>query len=242
MSYQRLSSIERETFYKYLHQGKSFRRMASLMGRASSTLSREFHRHKMHYDNIHGYRVFAAQHFSEVNASSRKKGDLKLGRSPRLFDLVVQKLKKRWSPEQISKYLARNYPNDPTMGISHESIYAYLYVRGKGQLKEEVKKLPQELIRSMTYDNGTEMAQHRTLTKETNMVVYFAHPYSPWERGTNENTNMLIRDFFPKNTDLSKLSRYRIKKVQDLLNERPRKTLNWRSPAEAMGELLQNPF
>ena len=91
----------------------------------------------------------------------------------------------------------------------------------------------------MTYDQGREMAQHKLFTKETEMKVYFAHPRSPWERGTNENTNRLIRDFFPKNTDFTKVTRREIKKVQDLLNDRPRKALGFRTPFEAMSELLQ---
>ena len=102
----------------------------------------------------------------------------------------------------------------------------------------EIKRLPKQLRLSMTYDQGREMSQHKLFTKQTNMQVYFAHPHSPWERGTNENTNMLIRDFFPKGTDFGGLSRYRIKKVQELLNERPRKVLEWRSPQEVFSELL----
>ena len=104
----------------------------------------------------------------------------------------------------------------------------------------ELKKLPQQMRQSMTYDNGSEMSEHKLFTKDTKMQVYFAHPYSPWERGTNENTNMLIRDFFKKNTDFNKVSRYHIKKVQRLLNERPRKTLNWITPKEAFANLLDS--
>lgn len=99
------------------------------------------------------------------------------------------------------------------------------------------KKLPKEMRLSMTYDQGREMAQHKLFTKATEMKVYFAHPASPWERGTNENTNGLIRDFWPKGTDFNKLSLYQIKRVQHLLNGRPRKTLNWHSPYEAFQKL-----
>ncbi len=103
----------------------------------------------------------------------------------------------------------------------------------------EVKKLPEQLRLSLTYDQGREMAQHKLFTEETKMQVYFAHPRSPWERGTNENTNMLIRQFFPKGIKFTDVSRYKIKKAQKLLNERPRKSLDFRTPYEAMQELLQ---
>lgn len=104
---------------------------------------------------------------------------------------------------------------------------------------KEIKKLPQELRLTLTYDQGREMAEHKLFTKETKMQVYFAHPRSPWERGTNENTNRLIRDFFPKNTDFTKVTRREIKRVQRLLNERPRKTLNFRTPYEVFEQVLR---
>lgn len=102
----------------------------------------------------------------------------------------------------------------------------------------EVKTLPRQMRLSMTYDRGKEMAEHRLFTQQTQMKVYFANPMSPWERGTNENTNGLLRQFFPKGTDFSKLTRRQIKRVQHLMNERPRKVLDWRSPYEAFNELL----
>jgi len=104
---------------------------------------------------------------------------------------------------------------------------------------KEAKKLPIHLRLSMTYDQGREMAEHKLFTKDTNMQVYFAHPASPWERGTNENTNGLIRQFFPKGTDFSKISRREVKRVQHLLNGRPRKVLNWATPYETINQLLR---
>ena len=101
----------------------------------------------------------------------------------------------------------------------------------------EALKLPRQMRLTLTYDQGSEMQQHRLFTKNTRMKVYFAHPASPWERGTNENTNGLIRDFFPKGTDLSQISRRRIKRVQHLLNGRPRKVLNFETPYEAFKKL-----
>jgi len=103
---------------------------------------------------------------------------------------------------------------------------------------KEVKKLPQQMKLSMTYDQGREMAQHKLFTKITGVKVYFAHPSSPWERGTNENTNGLIRQFFPKGTDFNKVSRYEVKKAQDLLNGRPRKALGFQKPYEVFEQLI----
>ena len=102
----------------------------------------------------------------------------------------------------------------------------------------EMKKLPKQMRLSLTYDQGKEMSEHKLFTKETKIKVYFAHPGSPWERGTNENTNGLIRQFFPKGTEFDKVSRYEIKKVQDLLNGRPRATLNYQKPYEVFNELI----
>jgi IS30 family transposase len=103
---------------------------------------------------------------------------------------------------------------------------------------QEFKRLPEGLKRSLTYDHGQEMAEHKLFTKSTRIQVYFAHPHSPWERGTNENTNDLIRQFFPKGTDFSKVSYKRIKRAQDMLNDRPRKTLEFLTPHEVFSKLL----
>lgn len=103
---------------------------------------------------------------------------------------------------------------------------------------EELQTLPQQMKLTLTYDRGSEMARHRLFTKYTQMQVYFADPQSPWQRGTNENTNGLIRQFFPKSTEFRSLSRADIKYVQDLLNGRPRKALAYRTPYEALSQLL----
>ena len=103
-----------------------------------------------------------------------------------------------------------------------------------------VKHLPKEMMKTITHDRGHEMVQHELFTKGTKIQVYFADPYSPWQRGTNENTNGLIRQFFPRGTDFNTIPNTEIKRVQKLLNERPRKVLNWKTPKEAFKELLVN--
>lgn len=102
----------------------------------------------------------------------------------------------------------------------------------------EMKTLPEQMKLSLTYDQGKEMSEHKQFTMDTNMQFYFAHPGSPWERGTNENTNGLIRQYFPKGTDFSKVSKREVKKVQYSLNTRPRKTLNWQTPQETFNKLV----
>lgn len=103
----------------------------------------------------------------------------------------------------------------------------------------ELKTLPRQMRLSMTYDQGREMAEHKRLTRDTDMQVYFCQRASPWERGTNENTNGLIRQFFPKGTDFTKVSRREIKRVQHLLNGRPRKVLEWKTPYEVSKNVLR---
>ena len=105
-------------------------------------------------------------------------------------------------------------------------------------LSREVQKLPRQLRQTLTWDQGTEMAEHATFAIANDMKVYFCDPASPWQRGSNENTNGLLRQYFPKGTDLSRFTEGQIEEVADELNNRPRKVLNWESPAERLQALL----
>ena len=99
-------------------------------------------------------------------------------------------------------------------------------------LIKQAKKLPDELYKSLTWDRGKELTDHKRFTMATNIAVYFCDPQSPWQRGSNENTNRLLRQYFPKGTDLSAHSQARLNYVARELNERPRMTLGYQSPAE----------
>lgn len=324
--YRRLSLIEREELSRMLAAGQSLRTTAQVMHRAPSTLSRELARHRT---SPATYRAVPAHQRAQRWAHHPRK-PRKLAAQARLRRAVLALLAHRWSPEQIAHGLRQRYPDDPTMRISHEAIYTYLYVLPRGAFKRElvrylrrrhrfrrprkvrlssrpiqdiisiderpaevadrtvpghwegdllvghanasalgtlverttrftllvpltakdatavrrafareVRTLPAQLRRSLTYDQGQEMREHRLFTKHTKMRVYFAHPQCPWERGTNENTNGLLRQFFPAGTQFTRVSRREIKCVQTMLNDRPRKVLNWHSPAHAFRQLLR---
>ena len=244
--------------------------------------------------------------------------------------VVVEKLMLRWSPEQIHLFLRKHFSHDPRMQISMESIYFYIYIHAKPELRKlltaqlrqkrktrgnvrrgadkrttikdlvsiderppevdgrlvpghwegdliigkdhnsaiatlnerssrtviimplkkrdaksvrlafqkEFKSIPDQMKKSLTYDRGSEMAEHKTFTKNTKIKVFFAHPYSPWERPTNENSNGLIRDYFPKGTDFNLVSAAELKRVQNELNERPRKVLDMCTPKEVFEKFI----
>lgn len=303
--------------------------MAQVLGVHRSTITRELAR----FSDRASYRARAAH---DLATHARERPKARRLSCPRLRAAVIERLNKRWSPEQVAGDLRRCFPGEEDMWVSHETIYQALYVQGKGSLRHElevakatrtgrtarkprsklpprasnrswidednhitarpaevedrvvpghwegdlvigakgatalitlaeratrnvlihrlpdqhdaptvtqaliqmVAALPADLRRTITWDQGGELAEHLDFTLATNCQVYFCDPHSPWQRGTNENTNGLIRDFFPKGTDFAKVTDAEVRQAQDLLNTRPRKTLGFHTPADRLVELL----
>ncbi|MCX5165216.1 IS30 family transposase [Streptomyces sp. NBC_00264] len=120
------------------------------------------------------------------------------------------------------------------------ALAGYGAITMKNALADTMTTLPEQLRRSLTWDRGKELSAHAAFKVETGIPVYFADPHSPWQRGTNENTNGLLRQYFPKGTDLSRWSREEIQAVAEAVNNQPRKTLGWKTPAEALNEQLRS--
>ena len=298
---------------------RSLRAIAIQLGRSPSTVSREVKRNA----GRDAYRAPAAEESAWDRALRPK--TCKLAGQLKLVRVISQKLQCEWSPEQISGWLKRQYPNDKSYPVSHETIYKSLFIQARGVLKKELvaclrsrrvmrrsrhasfkrkgqggivdaisiserpasiedravpghwegdliagsnnshiatlverhsryvmlvkvensctdtvikalikqsRKLPVELYKSLTWDRGSELAGHKKFTLATDIKVYFCDPHSPWQRGSNENTNRLLRQYFPKGTDLRPHSQTQLNKIARRLNERPRKTLEYETPAE----------
>jgi IS30 family transposase len=315
-----------------LHQaGVNIRQIAVRLGRAPSTISRELRRNSV---TGGGYRPFEAHR--RATARRARRHGRRVESNDRLRQLLVELLAQRWSPQQISRHLRRQFPDQPSMWLCHESIYRAVYQPGSpflrpsrlapqrrsplrtgrdhrraqqrrdqrrprfeqpmrtihqrpfhpedrsqaghwegdlivgkhnisaiGTLVERQTRtvrllhlplrdgdtlhaamaarmadLPPGLLRSITWDQGTEMARHLTITKSIGAPVYFCDSRSPWQRGSNENTNGLLRDYFPKGTDLASHRPEHLLAVENELNNRPRLVLADRSPAELFAALL----
>ena len=319
----RLTLADREEITIGLQAGESFTAIAARLGRAVSTVSREVAAN----GGRAGYRAWRAHQRAREQARRPKAPKLAC---PQLAAQVTAWLAQWWSPVQISARLRIEYPGDPMMHVSHETIYQALYVQGRGELRRELARclragrakrrrrgrgentermkgmvmiserpaeagdravpghwegdliigkdcrsavgtlverttryvlllhlpdgrdahlveaamrqaitaLPAGLARTITWDQGIEMASHADFTIATGIPVYFCDPHSPWQRGSNENTNGLLRQYLPKGTDLSMHSAADLARIAASLNDRPRKTLRFMKPSEKLAELL----
>ena len=191
---------------------------------------------------------------SELRQKRKNRGNTRRGTDKRTTIKDPIRIDER--PEEvIGREIPGHWEGDLILGKNRESAIGTLVERStrntilvhlkardaktvRKAFEKEFKQLPKLMKKSLTYDNGTEMAQHKLFTKNTKVQVYFTHPYSPWERPTNENTNGLLRDYFPKGTDLSSVTKKRLKQVQNELNERPRKVLDYHTPNEVFDKMI----
>jgi IS30 family transposase len=303
----------------------SLRSIAVRIGRSASTVSREVARN-------HGRRSYRAGQAEQAALNrGRRPKPAKLTIHSRLWAEVVARLEANWSPQQISRSLKEEYPGEPSMQVSHETIYLSLYVQGRGLLRKELTKhlrrrhqirqpkkqeptnrgkikdmihisqrpaeaadravpghwegdlllgtpttaigtlverstrfvmlfklpsginaesarvgltqkiltLPENLRRSLAWDQGREMKEHVRFTIDTGVQVFFCDPRSPWQRGTNENTNGLLRQYFPSGKTVAHYTQEQLDTVAAQLNDRPRETLGWASPRKALNRVLQ---
>ena len=319
-----LTLIEREEIALARAGGESMRDIARALGRSPSTISRELSRNA---DGQGRYR--GTVHASAYERASRPK-PAKLATNLRLRAKVEADLAKKYSPEQIAGRLKVEFPDQPEMQVSTETIYQSLYVQSRGALKREltrclrtgwavrkpcrkpgqrknripnminiaerpaeaadravpghwkrpdhrnqepvrgrhpgraqhelhdaaastrlhpregpdaliakIKTLPEVLRASLTWDQGTEMGKWEQVAVDADIDIYFCDPHAPWQRATNENTNGLLRQYFPKGSNLSVHTAADLDWVAAELNDRPRKRLGYRKPIEQLGELFQ---
>lgn len=163
----------------------------------------------------------------------------------------------RYRPEEVEgRQVPGHWESDLIMGASNRSAVATMVERTSRfvilakldaptadaaleAMTRELSRMAPALLKTMTHDQGSEMARHAELTARTGMNIYFADPHSPWQRGSNENTNGLLRQYLPKGTNLSSVTQERLDEIADLLNTRPRQTLGWKFPVEVLTDHLQ---
>ena len=205
------------------------------------------------YVYIHAKKTLREELVSQLRREKKRRGPSRKGSEKRGKMADAVSIDER--PEEVvGRQVPGHWEGDLVIGKDHKSAIGTIVERTtraiiivplvaidaqsvREAFELEFSKIPPQMKKTMTYDNGKEMTQHKQFTENTQIKVYFAHPYSPWERPTNENSNMLIRDYFPKGTDFNAISAERLKEVQDQLNTRPRKTLGWKTPKDVFDDL-----
>ena len=164
-------------------------------------------------------------------------GDLLIGLERSAIGTLVERTTRFTMLVHLPREEGYRHKHTPKNG---PALAGYGALTMKDALSDKMTTLPEALRRSLTWDRGKELSAHAAFKVETGIPVYFADPRSPWQRGTNENTNGLLRQYFPKGTDISRWDADEIDTVADILNGRPRKSLGWKTPAEAFNEHLHS--
>jgi len=213
-----IMSISHEAIYQHI-----YRKRQSLLGKKLIALL-PYHHHKRR-DKRKG-----------INRRVRIKDQVSIEERPRHVEFREEP--GHWEGDLM---IGRNQKSAIATIVERKTRYTFIMKINNRKSKTVTKAFAKtlnilipEMRKTMTYDNGREMANHKWLSSNTGMDIYFAHPYSSWERGTNENTNGLIRRFFPKGTDFSNISYKQLKAVEENLNNRPRKVLGYKTPAEVL--------
>lgn len=206
------------------------------------------------YIYLHSKKELKNLLISELRQKRKYRGNVRRGADKRTTIKDPVRIDER--PEEVKgREIPGHWEGDLMMGKDRQSAIGTLVERTtrtiiivplkardastvRKAFEKEFKTIPSQMKKTLTYDNGTEMAQHKLFTKNTKIQVYFTHPYSPWERPTNENSNGLVRDYFPAGTDFNLVSKARLKEVQHQLNERPRHVLDYRTPKEVFEERI----
>ena len=224
---------ERVTLASLRQQGWSMRAIAHLQGRSPSTISRELRRNS----SDEGYASASAQHPCQQRRLHARPPP-KLHPDGDLWFLISTMLCWYWSPQQIARTFKRMHPDNPALHASHESIYTAIYAYPRGELRRQLIALLRQ-GRSTRRPRAEGADRHdKELAQATGMRVYFCDPHSPWQKGSCENTNGLLRQFLPKGTDLSVHDQEALDSIADLMNNRPRQTLDWRAPYQAFAQCM----
>lgn len=206
------------------------------------------------YIYLHSKKELRGLLISELRQKRKYRGNVRRGKDKRTT--IVDPIRIDERPEEVKgRQIPGHWEGDLIMGKDRASAIGTLVERTtrtiilvplkardastvRKAFEKEFKTIPKQMKKTLTYDNGSEMAEHKLFTKHTKVQVYFTHPYSPWERPTNENSNGLVRDYFPAGTDFNTISKERLKEVQNQLNERPRHVLDYKTPKEVFEEMI----
>src|SRR5680860_895997 len=233
MSHSHFKSFQRNELAVLLRAGFKQNKIAELLGKTASAVCQELKRNGA--DNKSGYDVGLAKKMTEQRRVTANKRFKKIENNQWLRIYVIRNIKKYWSPEQISGRIKEKWPNDKSRQFSKDSIYNYIYSHQKKLVKYlrcQKGKYRRRHGTRIRVEQQLEAKKKRITERKTGISIYFAFPYHSWERGTNENCNGLLRQFFPKKSAFAMITQEAINEACDFINNRPRKRLGYLTPNE----------